>query len=133
MVGCRDRCPGESRELPIQAMAQCCFALLSAFGWVSEFSTYNTEKHALIYVQSQPRSLVNEEAEAGSRSESWGDLPMVELPLAPELLGKYFKPKCGNITGSPVLFLYACLGSGLCCADCFRSLLSMCKLKFVPW
>lgn len=83
MVGSRDRWPVERAESsPIQAVAQCCLTLSTAFGWVSGFSVFNTGKCTLIHAQFQPLSLINEETEAGSRSESQGDLPMVEWPPA---------------------------------------------------
>lgn len=70
-----------AESFPIQAVAQCRLALSTAFGWVSGFSMFITGKCSLIHAQSQPCSLSNEGPEAGSRSESQGDLPMLEYPF----------------------------------------------------
>lgn len=74
----------ESDEsFPMRAVAQCRLASLTAFGWVSGFCTRNTGKCTLTRARSQPCSLSNEETEAGSRCESQGDLPTVDLPSGP--------------------------------------------------
>lgn len=74
-VGGRDRCPGESQELLHSGNGTVPPCFVDCF-WLGFWVSCVSGKCTLIYAWSQPHSLSNEEMEAGSRTESWGDCPL---------------------------------------------------------